>query len=653
MNPKEFKMEDVKIGKQLGEGGFGNVFPIEYHGKKYAMKKISKDKVHNNKDLEEYMIKALEREKSILRKMSEYENSVKFYFDTEDNENYIFFMELCDESLNKLLAKKKKFTPSEILYIMEGLNQVFKYMVNNNIIHRDIKPDNILIKYIDDSKTKFIPKICDYGIARELENGVANTDVGTPEFKAPEVIDDEEYNNKSDLFSIGVMIHYLLFYEYPFEIIYHKYGNKVNYKKNKIKDCEDKNLNDLIKKLLICDPEKRISWEEYFNHPFFNSNKKVEDLNNKLNKLKINDNKEHKIINFYDFNLEKIICQNDAEREIIKNIDPTNFISIDDCLKSNDDSYYILGILGKYLKQIGISVHIEKDNFPINKVFRDYQKNIFQLICNNYILKNKYLLEFELGERRLNEFDDDPVQIGNFNGELNRIILEAYNLNEEELLVFNYRREKSKYTVAMIIKSNFKKSFTKDELIKIFEKENEEFSTLSKVEEELIIPIVKLSKSMLSPLNNNKRDEWGKGQRGGEDYNPPIGWINYAIKIKDCFVDKKWIGHSNSKGEWCVAYCGIKSKNIEQIYENDDDIRHPGKKVGTGVYCPSDPKIMEKDAETINVNGEDYKVGFMVRVKPDKIRASAKNKNIWIVNGNDNEFRPYGILIKDKNKKIK
>jgi serine/threonine protein kinase len=62
---------------------------------------------------------------------------------------------------------------------MEGLNKVFKYMVNNNIIHRDIKPDNILIKYIDDSKTKFIPKICDFGISRELENGVANTDVGT------------------------------------------------------------------------------------------------------------------------------------------------------------------------------------------------------------------------------------------------------------------------------------------------------------------------------------------------------------------------------------------------------------------------------------------------------------------------------------------
>ena len=202
----------------------------------------------------------------------------------------------------------------------------------------------------------------------------------------------------------------------------------------------------------------------------------------------------------------------------------------------------------------------------------------------------------------------------------------------------------------MIIKSNFKKAFTKDELIKIFEKENEEFTSLSKVEEELIIPILKLSKSMLSPLNNNKSEKvWKRGEkRGGEDYIPPIKWFNYAIKIKDCFLDKKWIGHSNSKGEWGVAYCGIKSKDIEQIYENDDDIRHPGNKVGTGVYCPSDPTIMEKDAETINVNGKDYKVGFMVRVKPDKIRSSAKNKNIWIVNGNDNEFRPYGILIKEK-----
>ena len=57
-------------------------------------------------------------------------------------------------------------------------------------------------------------------------------------------------------------------------------------------------------------------------------------------------------------------------------------------------------------------------------------------------------------------------------------------------------------------------------------------------------------------------------------------------------------------------------------------------------------KMPEATAETIDANGEKYKVGFMVRVKPDKIRASKKNEKIWVVNGNDNELRPYGILIK-------
>ena len=85
---------------------------------------------------------------------------------------------------------------------------------------------------------------------------------------------------------------------------------------------------------------------------------------------------------------------------------------------------------------------------------------------------------------------------------------------------------------------------------------------------------------------------------------------------------------------------------MEQIYENENDIKHQNRKVGVGVYCYSDPKLLEEYTETIDVDGDNYKVGFMVRVKPDKIRVSEKNKNIWVVNGNDNELRPYGILIK-------
>ena len=532
---------------------------------------------------------------------------------------------------------------------MEALNKPFKYMINNNLIHRDIKPENIMIKYIDNSKTKFIPKLTDFGVSRYLEEGIASTYVGSPLYKAPEIQFGSNYTNVSDLFSIGIMMYVLYFNEYPFEIVKTQGGGikEILYKDKKLKDCEDKLLDDLLNKLLILDPEKRITWKEYFYHPFF-KNKEVEDLNNKLDKLKIDDDKEHKIINVYDYILEKIIYQNDIEREKLKEINHQKFISIDECLNHKNDSFFILGILGKYLEQIGSSVLIERDNSAANYELREYHKNIFLFICNSYILKQKYLLDFCLDKSRIKELMNNPIEIVNFNEKLKNIIMKVYNLNEEEIFITYKRRETEKFRVILLIKSNFNIKLKKEELIGSFEEKDVEFKSLSRIETEKIIPLIKLSKSMLFPSNDNKKNKWKKGEkRGGEDYIPPLGWINYAINIKHCYEDKnsEWISHLHKPGEWSVAYCGLK-KSIEQIYENDDDIRHRGKKVGNGVYCPSDPKIMENDTEIININGENYKVGFMLRVKPDKFRASEKNKNIWVVNGNDNEFRPYGILIK-------
>ena len=230
--------------------------------------------------------------------------------------------------------------------------------------------------------------------------------------------------------------------------------------------------------------------------------------------------------------------------------------------------------------------------------------------------------------------------------------MEKYNLKEKEIFISSLVRDKNKFTIVIVIKSNYNLNITKEDLIKEFEEKYQELTALTNIEKELITPTIKLNQSMLYPKEDNKKDKWSKGEkRGGEDYIPPRGWIMYAIKIDDHNFDEKnfkWFSHFHQKGEWAVAYCGITgiTKKIEQIYEKDDDIRHQGKKVGTGVYCFSDPKIMEEYTETINANGENYKVGFMIRVKPDKIRASQKNKNIWVVNGDVNELRPYGILLK-------
>ena len=327
-----------------------------------------------------------------------------------------------------------------------------------------------------------------------------------------------------------------------------------------------------------------------------------------------------------------------------------NIISSDDCVKSKD--YFILGILAKYLEKIGISSIIEKKE---NRIDDYFSKNIFQFICNGYILKKKYILDFGLKKDRISSIAKNVNgERFKFNEKLKNYFLKEYKLNDEELIISNYRKDDQHFTSVVIFKSDFNKDLTKNELLNIF-KDDDDLKTLQNVEKEFIIPSIRLNKSMLEPSRNNKDDnKWGKNEkRAGEIYNPPYGWHKYALKVFNRYDNNNndWLDCKGNSGEWCIGYCPITgiNKKIEQTYENDDDTRHPGKKVGIGVYCSSQPKTMEDNTEEININGSIYKVGFMIRLKPDKIRCPKTKDDIWVVNGNDNEFRPYGILIKKNN----
>jgi hypothetical protein len=180
-----------------------------------------------------------------------------------------------------------------------------------------------------------------------------------------------------------------------------------------------------------------------------------------------------------------------------------------------------------------------------------------------------------------------------------------------------------------------------------------------------------LMQDITFPLNNfdyrgNKVNGWSMNEkRGNKPYEPPVGWIGIGLKVLeryDCGCDN-WI-EKNSRDEWCVAYHGITgpndvSKHIinqiitrgfkegrGQVIQDDDDIFHPGQKVGTGIYFTPSIKTAEHYSTAINFGDEKYKTVLMVRVKPDKIRQSAKNDYFWVVNGNDDEVRPYRILFK-------
>lgn len=648
MNPKE-----IEWVKKLGQGQFGEVYEVNYKGEKYAAKKIPKLKLYDD-----YLKNAFKLELDNMKKMSNCENSVKFYYNYEEKGYYIIIMELCDMELEKILNDRENgFNSSEILSIMSDLNAAFKELSIRGIIHRDIKIENIMIKYIDSSKTKFISKIADFGLSKQIGEGVASTFCGTPLYMAPEILLEQKYNNKSDLWSIGVLIYFLYFRAFPYPIInmYDKDEIKKVLSKKKEKKCDDELLDDLLDQLLTYDPNERLSWTQYFNHSFFNQDKNLID---KFSKMEINDSikYDNKIINIFDYALEYMVISSyniKVQNELEMKSSPEKFISINECLNYKDqvdDQFFILGVLAKYFERIGISTIIEKDILQRNEEIKLYHKTLFQFICNGYLLKQKYILNFGIKIEKKNKLVRDISERCKFNENLKNKMIKAYNLKDEELIIINHKMVEDKFTAILAFKSNFNKNITKEELIEIF-KDDEDLKHLVSVEKELIIPSIRLNRSMLDFRGNNKnKNNWRENEiKGGEPYYTPKGWIKYGINIANCYdkFNNDWI-KLHDKNEWCTAYCGITgiTKKIEQLYENDNDIKHPGKKVGIGVYCPIKANIMEESTESININGSNYKIGFMIRVKPNKMRCPESNKDIWVLNGNENEFRPYGILMK-------
>ena len=293
----DFSQGNIQMIAELGKGSFGQVYSgkLKSNGLKIAIKRINKHTISKYGD---YLIDAFYKELECMKKC-DCENSVRFYTNFETSNNYNIIMELCDNDLSNELKKRPNgFNVEEVRYIMSQLNNAFKKMVQYKIIHRDLKLGNILITYTDETKTKFIPKLCDYGFSKELKDKdpVTTTHLGTPATMAPEIMRNEAYNEEADLWSVGVLIYQLHFNDLPFKgknekEIYEKIRKKTPYTQP-----ENLEMRDLINKLLVEDPKKRLTWSEYFSHPFFPKEKdeekeKVKDLEIKENNMEQKGNK--------------------------------------------------------------------------------------------------------------------------------------------------------------------------------------------------------------------------------------------------------------------------------------------------------------------------------------------------------------------------
>ena len=135
-------------------------------------------------------------------------------------------------------------------------------------------------------------------------------------------------------------------------------------------------------------------------------------------------------------NVEKLNFGIDKQKKRDRNI----YTYIDNCLKSNDDQFFILGILGTYLQKIGIIPIIEKSDVTNDEEEQNYANTLLQFICNGYILKHKYILDLGLKQERVDHWYNDKDESNEFNKNLKKIIGMAFNLNENELLVKEFKK---------------------------------------------------------------------------------------------------------------------------------------------------------------------------------------------------------------------
>ena len=209
---KEDSSSEYKIIRTLGSGTMGMVMLVEKEGQKYAIK-IMRSELASYNDYEH--LERFKREADVLSRIK-HPNIIKLYeygiYEKEDVP-YIVMEYVSGNSLEYQM-KHGTFSIDEKVNIVKGLASALRAVHRGGILHRDIKPANILLT--DDKQ----PKLTDFGIARVSDSDLTMTSqaLGTPAYMPPEAFEaGNELDERSDIFSLGVVCYELLTGQKPFD----------------------------------------------------------------------------------------------------------------------------------------------------------------------------------------------------------------------------------------------------------------------------------------------------------------------------------------------------------------------------------------------------------------------------------------------------
>ena len=294
-------------GRQIGHGAFGQV-NLALHiasGRLVAIKIFAKKNLKNTR--------AKQKIKNEIEMLSHFHHPfINQILDNFETDTHIFIvMEYVCGDLLGFIRKRGKLSESVSKLIFKQLIEGLKYIHKKNVVHRDIKLDNILIDLTNTIK------ICDFGVSRKFSlDELMYEHCGTPAYISPEIFENNGYRGTGcDIWSAGVTLYYMLGGVQPF-----KANSIVELEKNimrgDFKPLEEVSpeANDLIKGMLQVNPRKRFGVEDILNHPWLD---KV-DLNQRQ-KLNLFTEAEKILMSKYDVNY-----LNSDKSELIENFTMRN-----------------------------------------------------------------------------------------------------------------------------------------------------------------------------------------------------------------------------------------------------------------------------------------------------------------------------------------
>ncbi|KAH8957803.1 hypothetical protein BDL97_07G109800 [Sphagnum fallax] len=263
---------DYVVTEQIGAGAFAVVWKahhkqqLEFH---VAIKEIITERL--NKKLQE----SLRSEIAILRR-TDHPNIIRLHDIVEAPNRIYLVLEYCaGGDLAAYIQRYGRVSEATARHFMRQLGAGLQVLRNNNLIHRDLKPQNLLLSTNDSNA---MLKIADFGFARLLQpQGMAETLCGSPLYMAPEILQSKKYDAKADLWSVGAILYQLVTGRPPFSGNNHVQllqniikTNEVRFPESVMTQLHPDGI-DICRKLLRRNPVERLSFEEFFNHSFMES----------------------------------------------------------------------------------------------------------------------------------------------------------------------------------------------------------------------------------------------------------------------------------------------------------------------------------------------------------------------------------------------